>query len=89
MQVRNMTSAAGNKVANQFIIDNGEGEIFQSYETTIAIRLDGRGILLDNNALNYSQTTSKYLYQFLGLNRKEIEQWIKEGKIKEVDLNAI
>ena len=73
MKVENMVSSRGNYVPNQFIIidDNGR-EIFQSYETIIAIVDDGE-IILDNDALDYSKTTSKYLYLFLGMNREEIK----------------
>ena len=73
MRVENMVSNRGNYVPNQFIITDDEGrEIFQSYETIIAIVDDGE-IILDSDALDYSKTTSKYLYLFLGMNRKEIK----------------
>ena len=73
MRVENMVSNRGNYVSNQFIITDDKGrEIFQSYETIIAIKDKGK-ITLDNNALEYSRTTSKYLYLFLGMNRKEIK----------------
>ena len=35
MRVRNMTSANGNKVANQFIINDGNKFTFQSYDSEI------------------------------------------------------
>lgn len=73
MKVENMVSSRGNYVPNQFIITDDKGrEIFQSYETTIAIFDHGK-ITLDTDALDYSSTTSKYLYMFLGMNRKEIK----------------
>ena len=73
MKVENMVSSRGNYVPNQFIITDDDGrEIFKSYETIIAIKDKGK-ITLDNNALEYSRTTSKYLYLFLGMNRKEIK----------------
>lgn len=84
-KVRNMESSRGNNVPNQFIIFADNKIIFQSYETVIAIK--GKGITLDTNALDYSRTTSKYLYQFLGLNRKEIENKIKTGDIVLKNLN--
>ena len=84
MKVQNMVSNRGNYVPNQFIITYDEGrEIFQSYETIIAIKDKGK-ITLDNNALEYSRTTSKYLYLFLGMNRKEI---IKDKNITYKNLN--
>lgn len=84
MKVENMVSSRGNYVPNQFIITNDEGrEIFQSYETIIAIKDNGK-IILDSDALDYSRTTSKYLYLFLGMNRKEI---IKDKNIIYKNLN--
>ena len=85
IKVENMTSSNGNTVPNQFIIKTNEGDFFQSYKTVIAFI--GDNITLDNNALNYSKTTSKYLYQFLGMNRKTIKNKIKEGEIILKDLN--
>ena len=73
MRVENMVSSRGNYVPNQFIITDDKGrEIFQSYKTTIAIFDHGK-ITLDINALDYSSTTSKYLYMFLGMDRKAIK----------------
>ena len=84
MKIENMVSSRGNHVPNQFIItDDGGREIFQSYGTIIAIKDKGK-ITLDNNALEYSRTTSKYLYLFLGMNRKEI---IKDKNITYKNLN--
>ena len=37
-KVRNMYSSNGNKVANQFVIYGNNEEIFQSYNTIIAIK---------------------------------------------------
>ena len=72
-KVENMVSYNGNKVPNQFIIEDYKNNItiFQSYETTIAMRTN-EGIVLDTEALSYSATTSKYLYLFLNMSRKEI-----------------
>ena len=84
MRVENMVSSRGNYVPNQFIITDDEGrEIFQSYETIIAIKDNGK-IILDSDALDYSKTTSKYLYLFLGMNRKDI---IKDKNITYKNLN--
>ena len=99
MKVTNMTSSRGNTVPNQFIIqdetDQNSGnciEYFQSYNIVIAKRdkfragIAKRQIWLDTK-WQYSRTTSKYLYQFLGMNRKEIEANIKNGSIIVTDLN--
>lgn len=79
-EVKNMVSATGNPVPNQFIIHDTAHDVyvFQSYKTTIAkVYMNCAGlvrdkIVLDNDALDYSSTTSKYLYAFLDMNRKEI-----------------
>ena len=68
MKVKNMKSAKGNTVANQFIIEEGETGItfFQSYSTMIAKR-EGAALTLDVNAWDYSRTTARYRNQFTGL----------------------
>ena len=87
MKVNNLTSINGNLVINQFeIYHNGES-FFQSYNTIIA-KIDKNGkTILDTYALEYSRTTSKYLFQFLGYDRKEILQLIKDKSIILKNLN--
>ena len=103
MKVRNMTSAKGNKVMNQFIIEdcvfkgrlNGHlspvGTMFQSYDSNIAFRFlsvnGNRYIVLDKTYWDYSVTTGKYRNMFLGETKKETEKKIKSGEYKLVDLN--
>ena len=87
VKVENMESSNGNTVPNQFeIFVSGEGTYFQSYSTVIALRSQSE-ITIDTNALSYSNTTSKYLYRFLGMNRKEILAGIADGSIKQADMN--
>jgi hypothetical protein len=93
-KTKNLRSRNGNFIANQFEMiqtkKNYCKHIFQSYETiiaTIEYKNNSKKVLLDNNALNYSRTTSKYLYQFMLMNRQEIEKQIKENKIKLTNLN--
>ena len=84
VRVQNVISSRGNAIANQFEIYVDGVKYFQSYNTIIA-RIDkGHKITLDTNALDYSRTTSKYLYLFLGMNRKEI---LTDKDIKYEDLN--
>ena len=88
MQVQNMTSNNGNKVANQFIItDDYDNQYFQSYDTLIAIIDNSSNITLDKKALDYSRTTSRYLYSFLNMDRKGILKAIDEGTISVINLN--
>lgn len=87
MKVYNMTSNnTGREVSNQFIIEDGGKIYFQSYQTIIAVKENGK-ITIDNNAENYSRTTSKYLYQFLNTNRKNLLQDVKAGRIIRANLN--
>lgn len=64
MQVKNMTSTKGNKVANQFIIEYGNFTAFQSYSTLIAV-YDSKNDTLYQDENFYSVTTSKYLNIFI------------------------
>ena len=87
MKVNNLTSRNGNLVINQFEIYHNEESFFQSYNTIIA-KIDKNGkTILDTYALEYSRTTSKYLFQFLGYDRKEIQNRIKNKSITLKDLN--
>ena len=88
MKIHNMISyRTGRELSNQFIIEDGGKVYFQSYNTIIAMKENGK-ITLDTNAENYSRTTSKYLYQFLGTDRKRLLQDIKKGRIVRANLNA-
>ena len=87
MKVNNLTSRNGNFVPNQFKIYHNNNVFFQSYQTIIA-KIDKSGkTILDTFALEYSRTTSKYLYQFLGYDRKEILKRIKDKSIILKNLN--
>ena len=86
MKVYNLTSSKGNFVPNQFKIYHNNKVFFQSYKTIIA-KIDGNKTILDTYALEYSRTTSKYLYQFLGYDRKEIQNRIKNKSIILKNLN--
>lgn len=96
MKVRNMTSAQGNKIANQFIItgenDCGTFEIFQSYKSTIVKKQygmegDGAGIFLDETYWDYSVTTGKYRNLFLDEKKPETQAKIDSGEYILADLN--
>ena len=89
MIVQNMHSTrSGRPVANQFIIRVNRLTIFQSYTSIIAVtKWNMENILLDEKFHNYSVTTSKYLYQFLGMKRKGIDAMEKVGTLVYTDLN--
>ena len=79
---------SGKPVANQFIIRINRLTIFQSYTSIIAVtKWNMENILLDEKFHNYSVTTSKYLYQFLGMKRKGIDAMEKVGTLVYTDLN--
>lgn len=84
--VEKMTSNSGYSVANQFIIRDGDKEIFKSYNSIIAIKENGT-VTLDSYFWNYSLTTSKYRNIFLGESTKETQAKIKSGEYKLANLN--
>ena len=88
MKVQNMTSASGNKVANQFLVRGDDGWLtFQSYDSVIA-RVHYEGMTeLDEKNWDYSVTTSKYRNQFLGETKKETQAKIDSGEYKLANLN--
>tara|TARA_R100000664_G_scaffold5061_1_gene9847 strand:- start:1707 stop:2006 length:300 start_codon:yes stop_codon:yes gene_type:complete len=95
IKVKNITNANGNKVANQFEIIGDKFTIFQSYNSTIAIvkQEEWRNkVYLDEWAWDYSRTTLKHLYNFLGqwgfdLNKKKVLKLIERGEFILTDLN--
>ena len=88
MRVYNITNSNGNKVANQFIIDDKSKETFQSYNSIIATRNKKTDkITLDSYYWDYSVTTGKYRNQFLGEGIAETRKKIKEGIYKLRNLN--
>lgn len=78
MRVSNMKSANGNKVANQFVIENGNTLTFQSYDSEILnVNVPNRTLVIHPD-WNYSRTTAKYRNMFLAdlgiqLSTKDIQ----------------
>jgi len=101
MKVENMRSTRSyNKIANQFVISDGDTRIFQSYDSIIAKMertqdkmLQGYygvcdvQVTLDEHYWDYSVTTSKYRNQFLGESKKETQAKIDSGEYQLADLN--
>lgn len=91
MKVRNMTSPrTGKPVANQYIIEDGYKETFQSYDSVIAVKeftAGGWKITLDKNTWDYSVTTGKYRNEFLGEGIAETRKKIESGEYTLEDLN--
>jgi hypothetical protein len=86
MRVENMRSARGNKVANQFIINDNGAEYFQSYRSIIAKKSQGK-IYLDEYYWDYSTTTGKYRNDFLGEGIADTRKKIQSGEYILTDLN--
>lgn len=86
-----MTGIKGNKIANQFIITDGNITEFQSYGSLIVSieknEFVSDTVYLDQKYWNYSNTTSKYRNMFLGETKKETMKKIESGEYVLTDLN--
>jgi hypothetical protein len=73
---------------NQIVMSDSQREMFQSYDTVIAIRWRSSGkVELDKDKWNYSKTTAKYRNQFLCETTKETQAKINSGEYKLCNLN--
>lgn len=73
---------------NQFKIITPEAEIFQSYDSIVAIKhYHPEKVILDAKHWDYSKTTGKYRNIFLGESKAETEKKIKTGEYLLQDLN--
>lgn len=93
MIVRNIISTRSNRaVANQYIIKTDKAVYFQSYNSIIAKVDKTSGKITLSQYWDYSNTTRKYLYQFLsdygyeGMNKAKVLEHIKEGVFKYEEL---
>lgn len=87
-KVKNMVSNSGNKIANQFEIETDEFDIFQSYDSIIAVRELNSGIItLDETYWDYSTTTGKYRNLWLNEKKAETQKKIDSGEYKLANLN--
>ena len=88
MKIENLVNARGNKVANQFKIMAKNKTYFQSYNSVVASIDKTTGKVQLYKDWNYSSTTRKHLYNFLGeygyknlYNKKAVEAAIKAGEV--------
>ncbi|NCU40125.1 hypothetical protein EOL73_00010 [Candidatus Saccharibacteria bacterium] len=86
MKAQNMVNTNGNAIPNQFIIKHGKAEYFQSYNSVIAKRENGK-VFLDYKYWDYSRTTGKYRNLFLNETKKETQAKIDNGEYILTDLN--
>lgn len=84
MKVRNLVGNSGRAVPNQFVIEDDNRKVFQSYESTI-VEVKWHSDFCEVNVgydWDYSRTTTKYFKMFLideiGFIDKEVEQIKKE-----------
>lgn len=79
-KVCNLTSPRSwRPVANQFDIEFENGIAFQSYNSLIAVRMNGYLYLTDLH--DYSNTTSKYATEWTGLTTAERRRGLADGSI--------
>jgi len=83
--VRNVTNYKGNTIPNQFIIEGKDFILFQSYDSPIAMKKDGKIYIFKN--WDYSTTTGKYRNMFLGESKKQTLQKLKSGEYITVDIS--
>ena len=88
MLVKNMTSNAGNKIANQFIIVDNENNktYFQSYKSIIVMVHNGK-VYLDSYYWDYSNTTGRFRNMFLNETIVDTRKKIDSGEYVLTDLN--
>ena len=81
------SNRSGKPIANQFRITLQNGtEVFQSYESIIAIKANGL-TFLDRTCWDYSNTTSRYRKEFLNEDTKTTKEKIKNDVYIMMNLN--
>ena len=88
VKVRNLISKSGREIPNQFEIRVNGCKYFQSYNSIIVKIDENNQVYLDSYYWDYSNTTRKWLYNWLGggLRKKDILARIKSGLYKTADL---
>lgn len=88
VKVQNLVNDKGTTLANQFVIVANGKTYFQSYETTIAKKMNNGKVILSTD-WGYSATTRKALYTFLRKKcyidvycKKDLKKLIEDGTIK-------
>ncbi len=77
--IRNLVSPRSYRpVANQFDAVHTNGISFQSYNSLIAVRMNGYLYLTADH--DYSRTTSKYCTEWTGFSTKERREGLESGK---------
>ena len=79
IKVSNIEGHNGKSIPNQFIITTKDGELFQSYESAIAL-IDNQGVVHLSEHWKYSPTTSKYRALFLNEDTATTQSKIDSGE---------
>jgi len=72
---------------NCAVITTAEGKFLQSYNSIIAQRKPDGAVVLDEKFWDYSTTTRKHRFLFLGEDSKTIKAKIASGEYTFADLN--
>lgn len=79
VRVSNLSSPRSwRPVANQYELVCENGIAFQSYDSLIAVRMNGYLYLTDYH--DYSNTTSKYATEWTGRSTKERREGLENGR---------
>lgn len=90
MLITNLINDNGNAAVNQFVIVNGTNVTFQSYRTPIVTICNlAKKIILNEDAFNYSRTTSKHLRIFCKQNNICFESLKKCGHVDKLNDFAV
>lgn len=87
IKVETMRTRRGGTAANQFIIRHDAVTYFQSYDVIVARRSALGDVTLDPRYWDYSVTTLRYLSQFLGMGKRDIQARINSGEYSLEELN--
>ncbi len=83
VNVENMTGNNGKEIINQFLISGNNFTLFQSYNSPIALKIDGKVYIFKD--WDYSTTTGRYRNIFLHETKKETLKKLKSGEYIAVD----
>lgn len=80
IRVENITGRTGDAVKNQFILKYENGQVFQSYNSVIAVNIWDDDKYYIGRDWDYSTTTGKYRNIFFGFDKKELQKMFKNGR---------
>ena len=83
-KVQNMLGNSGREIPNQFILYFDGGQVFQSYQSVIAVVFDSyiseETPYYIGSDWDYSRTTGKYRNDFLNRVKKDVKEDLKCGR---------